>query len=127
MFRKHIVSCGTYRYRFNRIGAVSYGAIPDRKGIAMTVVIWPDDLQDEADVRCIVCEREISVVSATVGPTDGHYDQAFACSRHLGKGESSRFLRAWIDFSLAQYDTENKGDGELWQMSSLSDANSVRM
>jgi hypothetical protein len=92
----------------------------------MTVVIWPDDLRKQADVRCIVCEREISVRSATVGLVDGHYDQAFACSLHLGKGESSRFLRAWIDFSLGQDDTENEGDGEIWQMSSLSDANSVR-
>jgi hypothetical protein len=93
----------------------------------MAIEIWPEDMKLQADVRCVVCTRKISVTAATVGLFDYKSDQVFACSCHLGRGESSRFLRAWVDFLLEQDAAEIEVEGELWQMSSLNDVHSSRM
>lgn len=92
----------------------------------MTVVIWPADMAVQVDIRCIVCRRNISVIGATVGLLEAESDQAFSCDAHLGRGESSRFLRAWIDFPLEPADAfELDLEGGIWQTSSWNDASSV--
>ena len=92
----------------------------------MTVVIWPANMAVQVDIRCFVCRRNISVISATVGLQDSEASQVFTCSAHLGRGDSSRFLRAWIDLSLdSGGEFELEVEGGLWQTSSWNDVSSV--
>ena len=67
----------------------------------MSVVKWPDDLALAEFVECVVCKQKVPINLTTAGHT-GLANYAFACSIHMGLGESARFLRAWIDFFIEQ-------------------------
>lgn len=93
----------------------------------MAVVEWPDGIDPEQDVQCVVCKQSLSILDATIGLLDVDNKPAFACSVHLGLGESAKFLRAWIDFiversyiSYLRALAQEEG-GKSWQ-ESLSNA-----
>ena len=69
----------------------------------MAIIQWPDDINVQHEVLCIVCGEDVALAETTIGFQVAGQLQAFACGAHLGLGESARFVRAWIDFNLTQH------------------------
>jgi len=90
MFPKHNVS-SAHRYIFS-----------DERTLWMAIVEWPDDINTETRVRCIVCKQRIFLRDVTPGLLTQYGEQTFICNSHMEMSESLRFLRAGIDFLLEQ-------------------------
>lgn len=68
----------------------------------MAIIEWPEEIQTKIELRCVVCNQAPPVIEMTIGLLLDSSRQGFACSEHLGRGDSARFLRAWVDFLLRQ-------------------------
>jgi len=96
----------------------------------MGIIDWPNS-EDLGQARCIVCKENVPISDMTVCLLQDGSRQQFACSVHLGQGESGRFLRSWVEMTLAgnapAISMLSEGDGQgIWQMSSSSTASSYR-
>ena len=64
----------------------------------MIVSVWSDSVDEDGEVFCIVCKESVPLTTTTVGLGDAGASSVFACNEHLTKGQSVRFLRAYVDF-----------------------------
>lgn len=70
----------------------------------MAIIECPAEIQTTQTLQCIVCNKEAAVGEMTIGVVNISEVQCFACEAHLGRGESGRFVRAWIDFLVLHHE-----------------------
>jgi hypothetical protein len=76
----------------------------------MAIIEYPAEIQKTQTLQCIVCHKKAKVGEMTIGVVSMSEVQCFACDEHLGRGESGRFVRAWIDFLVLHHGVTNNLD-----------------
>ena len=66
----------------------------------MAITDWPEGIEQDDTVICAICQRRISLTTATAGLCDNNTGQAFACDEHFGN--SSDCIIGWTDFAIAR-------------------------
>ncbi len=84
----------------------------------MGIVKFPKEVTPKKHVTCVICERRISLKSATAGLLTADNEQAFACNGHFWSNRE--YIVGWADFTMKQrWKTlieKNEGGDDAWTL-----------